>query len=372
MHIGYDAKRYFHNRSGLGNYSRDLVRIMRSYYPACEYTLYTPKLPSNELPESFSVRHPEKGLLNRVLPSYWRSKGIVRDLERDGIDIFHGLSGEIPIGLQKTRIQSVVSIHDLIFLRLPELYKAMDRIIYTKKFRYAVQHADKIIAISQQTKQDIVHFFGIDHEKIDIVYQGCHPAFKQAQSADFLDGMCRKYNLPTDFILNVGSIEPRKNTFQIVKALEETDIPLVVVGKETTYSHQIKQYISARKLENQILFRKVDCMEDLAGLYKLAKVFVYPSTYEGFGIPIIEALYSGTPVVTTNSGVFPEAAGPFSYFIDPQSPENIRYAIESILSSSNMQREMKKNGLIYAQQFNDDVLAEKWMKVYGQLLHRSL
>src|SRR5690606_14115656 len=119
-------------------------------------------------------------------------------------------------------------------------------------------------------------------------------------------------------------IEPRKNAFQIVKAIEDLDIPLVLVGKETSYSNQIKQYIAEKKMENRVLFRKVDNMDDLACLYKLAKIFLYPSTYEGFGIPIIEALYSGTPVITSNNGVFPEAAGPFSYFVDPVQVEQIR------------------------------------------------
>lgn len=367
MQIGYDAKRYFHNRSGLGNYSRDLVRIMLSYYPSHDYLLYTPKVPSDNLPEGLTIRYPDKGLLNRLLSPYWRSKGIVRDLERDGIDLFHGLSGEIPIGLQRTRVRSVVSIHDLIFLRLPKLYKAMDRAIYTKKFRYAAQHADKIVAISQQTKQDLIHFFNIADEKIDVIYQGCHPAFKEDVAAAVLANIRQKYNLPAEYILNVGSIEPRKNAFQVVKAIENLDIPLVIVGKETAYSNQIKQYIAEKKLENQVLFRKVDSMEDLAVLYKLASIFVYPSTYEGFGIPIIEALYSGTPVITSHDGVFPEAAGPFSYFVDPEQVDHIRYAIESILTSTDMQQEMKRNGLVYAQQFNDEVLAKKWMTVYEQL-----
>lgn len=367
MQIGYDAKRYFHNRSGLGNYSRDLVRIMRTYYPSHDYFLYTPKVPSGNLSEELIIRHPKTGFLNRLLPSYWRSKGIVGDLARDGIDIFHGLSGEIPIGLRQTRVKSVVSIHDLIFLRLPQLYKPMDRAIYTKKFRYAAQHADKIIAISQQTKQDLVHFFDIAPETIDVIYQGCHPAFKQDVSSEVFASIQQKYNLPSTFILNVGSIEPRKNAFQIVKAIENLDIPLVIVGKETSYSNEIKRYIAEKKMENTVLFRKVDNMEDLAVLYKRASIFVYPSSYEGFGIPIVEALYSGTPVITSNTGVFPEAAGPFSYFINPEQVDQIRYAIESILTSTDMQHEMKENGLVYAQQFNDDVLAQKWMDVYTQL-----
>lgn len=367
MQIGYDAKRYFHNRSGLGNYSRDLVRMMHAHYPSHDYFLYTPRVLVNSLPEGLKIRYPKSGFLNRVFPSYWRSKGIVPELRKDGIDIFHGLSGEVPVGLHKTAIRSVVSIHDLIFLRLPQLYKAMDRMIYTRKFRYAAQHADKVIAISEQTKQDIVEFFNISPEKIDVIYQGCHPAFKQVVSSSREDEVRQKYNLPLDYVLNVGSIEPRKNAFQLVKAIENIDIPLVIVGQETSYSDEIKKYVADKKLAKRVLFRKVDSMEDLAVLYRLARIFAYPSTYEGFGIPIIEALYSGTPVITSNGGVFPEAAGPFSSFVDPQQVDQIRHAIESILASTFRQQEMKEKGLIYARQFNDDVLAKQWMDVYGQL-----
>lgn len=366
MRIGYDAKRYFQNRSGLGNYSRDLVRMLNTQYPSNDYILYTTKNP--KAATAYEVRYPQHNLLNSLFPSVWRSRSIVHDLKKDKIDIFHGLSGEIPLHLNAQGIKSVVTIHDLIFLRHPELYKPLDRLIYTKKFKYAVAHADKVVAISKQTKQDIVHFFQIPEDKIEVIYQGCHEAFKQQKTQDKLADIRQRYDLPEDFILNVGSIEPRKNAFQIVKAIETIDIPLVIIGKETPYAAQIKAYVERKNLTKKILFRKVEGMDDLASIYKLAKAFVYPSTYEGFGIPIIEALYSGTPVITTNSGVFPEAAGAFSYFIDPKNIEEIRYAIQSVLNSTSMQLEMAEKGLVYAQQFNDDILAAQWMDCYQRLV----
>lgn len=366
MKIGYDAKRYFNNFTGLGNYSRDLVRIMQSHYPSNDYFLYTPKRPSSPTPLASTIRFPRRGLINRWFPSFWRSKGIVNDLKEDALDIFHGLSGEIPFGISDSSIKTVVSIHDLIFLRFPELYNAIDRQIYTRKFRYSITHADAIIAISQQTKQDIIHYFDVDADQIQVIYQGCHPIFKKEQSSVQKEEVRRRYNLPEDFILNVGTIEPRKNAFQIVKAVEDLDIPLVIIGKDTDYSAQIKQYINDKKLSHRILFIKVNSMIDLAAIYQLACIFVYPSSYEGFGIPIIEALYSGTPVITTAGGVFPEAAGPHSQFIDPKNVEGIRTSILKTLSSSSIQQTMKEEGLIHAQQFNDDVLAKQWMDVYNR------
>lgn len=364
MRIGYDAKRFFQNFSGLGNYSRDLIRIMQSHYPSNEYLLYTPKRPA--LASPLDIRYPRRGLLNRSFPSFWRSKGIVSDLKEDHVDVFHGLSGEIPIGIHRSHIKSVVSIHDLIFLRYPHLYKAIDRQIYIRKFRYAAEHADIVVAISQQTKQDIMHYFGVAEDRIQVIYQGCHPAFKIEKTYQEKAVIRQKYNLPQDFILNVGSIEPRKNAFQIVKAVEKLDIPLVIIGRHTDYAGQIKQYATDRGIAHRILFTKVTDMEDLSAIYQLAQIFVYPSSYEGFGIPIIEALYSGTPVITTAGGVFPEAAGPSSCYIDPNNVEKITHSIEHVLSSRGRQQEMGEKGLQYVQRFNDDILAKQWIEVYNR------
>lgn len=366
MRIGFDAKRYFLNKSGLGNYSRDLVRILETYYPENEYIKFTPKIKGPSLGDK-TIKLP-KSRLHNLFPSVWRNNWIVNDLVKDKIDIFHGLSGEIPIGLSKKGIKSVVTIHDLIFLKFPELYKPVDRVIYNRKFKYAIYNADKVVAISEQTKRDIVEFYNFPAEKIDVIYQGCHPSFKLQKSATEKKIFRKKYNLPENFVLNVGSIEPRKNAFQIVKAMESIDVPLIIIGKETKYAAEIKNYIIEKGLQHKIQLLQGFTMEELSTIYAMAEVFVYPSKYEGFGIPIIEALYSGTPVITTNSGVFPEAGGPFSYYIDPENTEELRHAIQSVLENSMMRQEMITKGLAFVQQFNDDKIAAQWNQVYTDLI----
>ncbi len=370
MRIGFDAKRYFLNRTGLGNYSRDLIRILETHYPENTYLKYSPKLNSALLPQTANaeanIKLPQ-GFWGKKLPSLWRSRWIVQDLLRDQIDLFHGLSGEIPVGLAKSSIKSVVTIHDLIFLRYPELYKPLDRWIYNKKSLHAVQAADKIIAISQQTKQDIMEYYSISPDKIEVIYQGCHPAFQVKKSAEEKQKLREKYKLPEQFILNVGSIEPRKNALQIVKAIEHLDVPLLIIGKSTSYAEEIKKYISEKGLSHRILIKQGFTMEELATIYSMASIFVYPSKFEGFGIPIIEALYSGTPVITNQKGVFPEAGGPFSYYVDPENIDNLSYAIETVLQNTTMQEEMRKQGLVYAQQFNDEVIAKQLINCYTNL-----
>lgn len=369
LRIGFDAKRFFNNHTGLGNYSRDLIRILRANNPEIEYLLYTPqtgKSHYNNLVPDRIIKRPS-GFINRILPSNWRSNRIVKDLEHDQIDIYHGLSGEIPIGLDKTSIKSVVTIHDLIFIRYPELYKKIDRTLYHKKFKYACEHADQIVAISEQTKLDIIEFFHIPEERIKVIYQGCHESFKSVKSEEEKQTLIKKLGLPHEFILNVGTIEPRKNAFSIVQAIKDKDIPLVIVGKLTAYAKEIKSYVAAHNMENRIIFLQGLTMNELSVLYSIAKIFVYPSIFEGFGIPIIEALYSGTPVISTNSGVFPEAGGPFSHYVDPNDIHQLSMSIDNILNSPERQAIMSQKGLAYAQQFNDEILAAQWMNLYKKI-----
>lgn len=369
MRIGFDAKRYYLNSTGLGNYSRDLIRMLETYYPAHSYFKYSPRLPDKLLHNSnlTNVKLPHRAV-HKLLPSLWRNSGIIRDLRADGIDLFHGLSGEIPIGIHRSSIKTCVTIHDLIFLKHPEWYKPIDRTVYNKKFNYAALHADSIIAISEQTKNDIIEYYNIPPEKISVIYQGCHPAFKKARSEQEKDVLRQKYKLPSQFVLNVGSIEPRKNAIQLVKAVENLEVPLVLIGKDTKYSSEIKTYIQQKSLSNRIFMLQIDTMEELATIYAMADIFVYPSLYEGFGIPIIEALYSGTPVITNRSGVFPEAGGPFSYYIDPKNTAELTYAIESVLGNSNMRKQMIQKGKEYVRRFDDTQIVNQMMETYQTIL----
>ncbi len=372
MKIGYDAKRMFHNNTGLGNYSRDLVRILATYYPDNEYYLYNPKpakINRLALTSQMVVKQPENWL-SQKLHFLWRSKWITKDIINDQLDIFHGLSGELPFGINKTGVKSVVTIHDLIFIHFPELYKPIDRKIYTAKFKHAAHNADKIVAISEQTKNDLVKFFKISPEKIHVIYQGCHNAFKQSYSDELKNAVKDKFGLPDSFILNVGTIEARKNAFSIVKAIKGNDYQLVLVGRKTAYYNEIEAYIKQHNLSAQVHFLEGLNLEELAILYQLADIFIYPSIYEGFGIPIIEAMFSKTPVITNKYGVFPEAAGPYSYYLDDVTdPNEIQNKIEEVYEHDS--RERIANSYAFVQKFNDDVIAKKWHKIYIQTLQKS-
>jgi glycosyltransferase involved in cell wall biosynthesis len=292
---------------------------------------------------------------------------MIQDLKEDQITLFHGLSGELPSGLRTNGIKSIVTIHDLIFIRYPHLYSFFDRKIHFVKFKKATKNADLIIAISEQTKLDIIQYLGVASSKIKVIYQGCNAAFKTAYSKESKQKVVRQYQLPEKFVLNVGTIEERKNALTIVKAIKDLDVCLVLIGKETAYANSIHEYIKANHLQDRVHFLKGITTEDLAIIYQLATVFVYPSIFEGFGIPIIEALFSKTPVITNKNGVFPEAGGPNTLYIEPFDIADLQQKIHQVLSDSSLSNKMKEKGFEYAQQFNDEAIAVQIMNCYKSL-----
>ena len=369
MNIAFDAKRAFHNTRGLGNYSRDLIRILQEHKVGHLY-LFNPQKREIQgvVIDEHTTEITPQSFFWRKLKSLWRSVKITDIAKQLPIDIYHGLSGEIPKGIYK-HIPTVVTIHDLIFMRYPELYSFFDRKIHYRKFLYAAQHSEHIIAISEQTKQDIISYLGISEEKITVVYQGCHRAFKKIYTETQKETIRKKYHLPKKFVLNVGAIEPRKNALEIVKAIEPLpDISLVLVGKQTAYYQQIEAYCEAHQLKDRVQALSNVPMEDLAIIYQLAEVFCYPSIFEGFGIPIIEALFSKTPVISSQGSCFAEAGGTHSVYVNLQNAEKeIRKAIVSITTDEELRRQMVEEGYRHAQHFTDEAVFENLMKVYKKV-----
>jgi glycosyltransferase involved in cell wall biosynthesis len=368
--LGYEAKRIFHNSTGLGNYSRDLIRILNQFYPKNNYFLYNPKPAKTErfVTNEINVfeRLPYKNRY-RIFYNIWRQFAVISDLKSDKVTHFHGLSGELPFGLKNANIKSVVTIHDLIFIRYPKFYGFFDRKIHYYKFKKAAKSADRIIAISQQTKADIVSFLDVDEQKIDVIYQGCQAVFKEEYSLSEKNEVKQKYNLPPEFILNVGTIEQRKNVLSVVKAIENIDIHLVIIGGETPYKQEILAFITEQKIQHKIIFLQGLNSKELAIIYQLSTIFVYPSLFEGFGIPIIEALYSKIPVITTNNGVFPEAAGPDSVFVNPENISEIAEKIQLLLSNPKLRNEIAEKSYKFVQKFNDQQIANQIMEIYEKL-----
>jgi len=371
MRIGFDAKRAFANKTGLGNYSRFVLSSLLAHEQKDEYLAYTPKNTRNLFPDfpKENIFQPQS-FLNKKLSALWRYSSITRQLRKDRIDIFHGLSNEIPQGLANTGISSVVTIHDLIFEKLPSHYSAIDRAIYRYKFKSACERADSIIAISEQTKRDLMDLYHVDQQKIEVIYQDCNVIFKKEIDTKKRKEIKNAYGIDGPFVLCVGTIEERKNQLRLAEAfsrLKNKDFKLVLVGKATTYTEKIREFISKNGLENRILILTNVPTDHLPSLYQEATIFAYISVYEGFGIPILEALNSGTPVMAAKGSCLEEAGGPGGLYADPLDIEDITYQLEKLLSEPTLRQSLVSLGKAHIEQFTGPHIASQLAKLYASL-----
>lgn len=379
MRIGFDAKRAFFNKSGLGNYSRTLLNSLAKAGADKELVLYSPKIPATALggfggnEKPFQLITPCR-TIHKKFSSVWRSKWLAGQLENDGLDIYHGLSAELPYGIHKTRLKTVVTVHDLIFLHHPEFYAAGQVKIIDHKCRYACKVADRVVAISHETAGDLVRMYGISKEKIEVIYQGIDPAFDRKCNEQELSDIRKKYVIDGPFAFFVGNIEPRKNLLNLLESWQKTGIAdgqLLIAGSGKKYLERLRQFISEHKLEDRVRLLGRVPSADLPGLYQAARMFVYPALMEGFGIPIVEAMVSGTPLVSSQGGVFGEAGGKAARYADPRSPDSLAKVIGEVWGDEKLRLEMSKKGLIHAKQFDRDLLARQWLGLYQDLLDEN-
>ncbi len=373
MRIAFDAKRIFNNQTGLGNYSRTLLDNLYRFFPREDYLLYTPRLPSdtNQYATQFKTV-----AANTRFKHIWRSYSIRKDLEKDGIDLYHGLSNEIPFWLKNTK--TVVTIHDVIFKILPNTYPQLDRWLYEEKTRYACKYADKIIAISEHTKKDLIQFYEIAPERIEVIYQPCQPIFYEEESVEeqlgdnfsLFPNLKYLKSLPSEYLLYVGSITERKNLLTAVKAIhqlsEKDRIPLVVVGNGKGYKKKVETYIAMHQLQKWVIWLEaVNSVQALKHLYERAQLLIYPSFYEGFGLPVVEAMLCGTPVITSNVSALPEAVGQYGELVHPNDVNAMSGLIQEILSDSNKKQMLGKKGRKEAlERFDPKKLTSQMMDIY--------
>lgn len=371
--VGFDAKRAFFNYSGLGNYSRNLINALAKFYPKNSYVLFSPRNnPRAPLAGTvqFRVVTP-KGILLKIFKSFWRTKHIVKDIRREKVDIYHGLSHELPVGIEKTAAKSVVTVHDLIFIRFPHFFNPIDAYIYRKKIVHACRVAHKIVAISNQTKNDLVELLGVDPWKIEVIYQGCGEQFWKEYPPIFHNEVKARFALPDRYLLYVGTIETRKNLLSVISAIHDfkIDVPLVVVGRKTDYYHKVVlPYLQTHAVKG-VYFLEGVTNEQLPVIYQNAGCFIYPSLFEGFGIPLLEALVSGVPVITSSGGCFSEAAGPSSLYVDPNNHSELGQAILRVLNDPALRASMVESGKEYARRFSDESIAQKHMQLYTSLIN---
>jgi glycosyltransferase involved in cell wall biosynthesis len=384
MYFGYDAKRAFQNKTGLGNYSRTLLSSLNEYFAEHQYLLFAPKETSLFDTEGFNSLkiitpdwQPAKNF-----PSLWRSLWMTRDLIKSGITLFHGLSNELPAGIEKTEIRSVVTIHDLIFELFPRQYDKGEVWVYKRKFRNACRQADAIIATSEHTKKDIVNIYNIHPDKIHVCYQSCNQAYGQQLSTEAIGQIKKQYQLPETYFLYVGSIIERKSLLDICKALyalkDKCDIPLVVIGEGRQYKKHVQQWLAEKNFSHRVIFltdtasAKISAGyqtgRDFPAIYQGARAFIYPSIYEGFGIPILEALHSNIPVIAAGSSSLPEVGGDAALYFEPHFTDGLCDVLLKAAYDESIRQQCIDKGRQQIRHFTGKKFAENVMKVYYSLL----
>ncbi|CAN5777540.1 glycosyltransferase family 1 protein [soil metagenome] len=383
MIIGYDGKRAFQNKTGLGNYSRSLVWILAVNFPHNRYLMFAPKqtsLFSITSMNNVEVHTPQQTFYKKF-PALWRRTGVVKDIKASNLDIYHGLSNELPTGIENTPVKSVVTVHDLIFERFPETYNFDERYTHRWKIKRACKIADAVIAISEQTKEDLVNIYGINANKIFTCYQSCNPIFEKLHSESEKEMVKKRYGLPDKYFLFVSSIAPRKNLVAICKAFillkHKMNIPLVIIGDGKKEKDKVKKLMAENSMSNQLIFlnelpqskeKAFTNATDFPAIYQQALALIYPSIFEGFGLPILEAMWSGLPVISSNTSSMPEVAGESALYFTPDDDDKLAKHMFSIATNKALTEELKAKGFIQAQKFASSNYAENVMKVYTQLL----
>lgn len=363
MKIGFDAKRLFLNDTGLGNYSRTLVKNLHQFYPGNEYFLFTPSIRKTK-DTAFFIDHPDFKIItpqNRF-KIWWRTKGMVQDIIKENLDIFHGLSHELPIGLAGKGIKTIVTVHDLIFERYSQLFPLWDRWMYQLKYRNAAKVADKIIAISENTKNDIMEIWHVPEQKISVVYQSC--------SEGYFDAPFR--HLPRKYFLYVGAVIERKNLLDIIDAYQSKPFlhqyPLMVIGNGKKYLQRVKDRVKQYKIEDKVIFKGSLSNKALLEYYDQSMALIYPSSYEGFGIPVIEAALRKVPVICSNVSSMPEAGGPDALYVSPGNVKQLAVTMETIVKSSENIKNSIENTYIYAsKRFSAESTARSLFNEYLKL-----
>ncbi len=374
--IAFDAKRAVRNMTGLGNYSRLVIGSMAAMYPGNRYVLMAPRMDGNPRLDTILMREnvdtfTPQGAVMKRLPAWWRSVEMVHDWPRLGIDLYHGLSNEIPLTSGLAPCPTVVTIHDLIWRRVPEDYKAIDRLLYEFKYRRSAMKATRIIAISERTKADMVADWNIPPEKIDVVYQGCDPIFSKAVTSEDRRRVRAKYGLEGRYVIAVGTVQSRKNQLLAVRALPglPDDVTLAIAGRaDAPYKAEIMRFISSNRLTYRVKWLENVPFDDFPALYSAAEFSSYTSRYEGFGIPVLESISVSTPVIACTGSCLEEAGGEGAVYVGPDDAEAYVAAARKILGEQYFRDRLAEKGRRHAKRFSPENFTSNIMKTYNKAI----
>lgn len=375
MTVGLDGKRAVFNNTGLGNYSRYMVNIMSMAFPSVRFRLYTPSQCDNPRLEPLLARDnvelsvPDLHFNIAPVRAFWRTVDMPLQLKNDDVSVYHGLSNELPLTIGGI-CPSVVTIHDIIYRRVKADYTAIDRRLYDFKYGRSARIATRIIAISECTKNDIVNDYDIDPAKIDVIYQGVDPIFSLPVDTVARQAVRSRYSLPDRFILAVGTVQPRKNQLLALRGLAglPDDVKLVVVGAaKGKYAEEFAREAARTGLSDRVIHLEVP-FNDLPAVYSCAALSSYTSRYEGFGLPVVESLSCGTPVIACTGSCLEEAGGPGAVYVDPDDVEGWRAAALHLLEDGIFRDKTVRLGRRHIKQFSAETFAKSTMACYNKAI----
>jgi len=376
IRVGLDYTAAVHQSAGIGRYTREMVKALAASSTQLDYRLFVAdasKVARPVLPgPNFSWR-PTR-LTERWLARLWYRLRLPLWIENwtGPLDLFHAPDFVLPPVKPGTR--TLVTIHDLSFIREPDTIMPGMTAHLNKWVPHSVKQADHVIAVSEATRQDLIELYQTPPEKISVLYHGVTPDFKPVTEPRQLAAIRHKYGLGEQpFILSVGTIQPRKNYQRLVQALARLDssMALVIVGsKGWNYEHVFKE-VAKFDLVERVHFLGFVADADLPMLYNAASLFVYPSLYEGFGLPVLEAMACGIPVVASNQSALPEVVGEAGLLIDPRDVEAIAAAMSRILSEPALRHHLAQIGLKQAAKFAWPDMAAKLLNLYQKIVEEQ-
>jgi glycosyltransferase involved in cell wall biosynthesis len=367
-----DLSPVVHQHAGLGRYAQELLLALATADRQNEYVVFYNN-PAAARVEPSLERFPK--ITTPLSYKPWRLSALLAHFTRipqdpllPGVDLFHATDHLLPYF---RRIKSVFTLHDLIFLFHPETHKSLNRWFLTLMMPRFLRAADAVIAVSECTKRDAIRFYRIPEEKITVIYEGVNPRFRPA-SPEAIATVRARYGLPERFILYVGTIEPRKNLTTLLEAfhhlLATYDLRLVIVGKKGWLYERFFRRLRELGLENRVLFTGYVPDEDLPAIYSAADLFVFPSLYEGFGLPVLEAMACGTPVICSNTSSLPEVAGDAALLVDPTDARALTGAMEQVLTNERLWATLRAKGMERARGFTWEKAAYRTWEVYQQVI----
>ena len=370
MRVCIDVSAAVHRRAGLGRYAHELIAALVEQ-GAHEYTAFYHQRGKAHLAPPID-RLPQLTTSLTVRP--WRLRtalayfsGLGMDAMFAGVDVFHATEHLLP---RLRRVRSVFTLHDLIFQFDPDSHKRLNIAFLRTMMPRFLRAADAIIAVSECSKRDAVRIYNVPADKIWVIYEGVDPRFKPIDDAAQLASIRRKYNLPQRFVLHLGTIEPRKNLTLLFEALTALNVErhaLVVAGKTGWLTDPIFARIGELGLQDRVLFTGYVPDEDLPTLLSAASVLVMPSKYEGFGLPVLEAMACGTPVIASNASSLPEVGGDAALYAPPDDPSAWAELISRVLKDAALRASMREKGLRQAAKFRWDIAARQTAEVYSTL-----